>query len=314
MLNRRFLRVKVLQAIYAGIQGEDFDTVVGKKNLDTNIDKIYSLYIELLNILPELRSVALKKIEDDKAKRLPSESDLNPNLKFVDNNLLVMLSQSESLRSVSENKKVNWKGTDKQEFIRNLMASIRKEQYFQDYMNGDLDDDDIQFVRHIFKTFIVNSEAIQDYYEERSIFWLDDLDLAATMGLKSIKNLGETKKDETLILDLFKDQNDEEEFYTELFYKTLEQRDETSKIIDNHADNWEFDRIAVMDILIMQMALTELMEFSSIPKKVTLNEYIDLAKCYSTPKSGPFINGVLDKAIQDLEKQKKINKIGRGLI
>ena len=315
MLNRRFLRVKVLQALYALEQTEDSNPDIAKKNLDHNIQSIFDTYVRLLNVLPEIRFAALKKIDENKKKRLPSEEDLNPNLKFVDNPVLKLLSESKELRELSEKKKINWKGEENQHLVRTLFTALRKDPYYQDYMEGTFEESDAQFIRGVFKNFVLNTAVFQELFEEESIFWADDLDLAASMCIKTIKTIEEnSKEDKSILLDLYKDREDEEGFYTTLFYKTINHSDEATKLIHNLSENWELDRIAQLDMLIMQMAISELIEFSSIPKKVTLNEYIELAKTYSTPKSGTFVNGILDKAIVELEKDGKVKKVGRGLV
>jgi N utilization substance protein B len=194
------------------------------------------------------------------------------------------------------------------------MQQVRESELFFNYMQAETNtfEEDKNFIVSIFKTEIANSELIYNFFEEKSIHWLDDIDLACAAALKTIKQVKEDTPIE--IMDLFKDPEDEIPFIKTLLRKTIANDNENVLLIDELTKNWELDRIAKMDIILMKMAITELQEFNNIPKKVTLNEYIEISKFYSTPKSSGFINGILDKAIDRLEKENKIQKIGRGLI
>ena len=180
-------------------------------------------------------------------------------------------------------------------------------------MSNELDnyDDDRAFLIELFKEDIANSEILYSYFEEENINWIDDIDLVCSMVVKTLKNFTEDSQE---ILPLYKDKEDEVFFVKELFRKTINLNSENESLIDELTKNWELDRIAKMDVILMKMAITEMQVFSNVPTKVTLNEYIEISKFYSTPKSNTFINGVLDKAIDRLTKDKKINKVGRGLI
>jgi N utilization substance protein B len=313
MLNRRHLRVKVLQALYAYYQSTDADPSVSERELFKAVDRIYELYIYLLLTFEELQRQGERRLEEGKNKMRPTEEDLNPNRKFVDNKIIQILSEHETLRHYSEKLKVNWVGDEKQELFRKMYLEIREGETYFEFMNNDVQgfEEDKAFMVALFKTDIANYQLLYNFFEELSIHWLDDIDLACSMVLKTIKSFQEDGSNP--ILPLYKDEEDERTFIRELLRKTIAMDSENEALIDELTSNWELDRIARMDIILMKMAITELQIFNNIPTKVTLNEYIEISKFYSTPKSNGFINGVLDKAISRLESQGMIQKAGRGL-
>lgn len=314
MLNRRHLRIKVLQSLYAYFQSKDEDFGKAERELMVSIDRIYDLYVYLLLSFSELKSIGENRMADGGKKNFPTEEDLKPNRKFVDNRLIAAIESSSELRNQSETRKVNWMGAEEQEMFRKMFKAMRESETYFEFMNNEQDgyEEDRSFLVALFKTEIANFPLLYNYFEEKSIHWLDDIDLACTMVLKTIKGLDESD-DICSILPLYKDEADEKQFVKLLLRKSIMMENENKTIIDELTQNWELDRIAKMDVFLMGMAITELQEFSNIPTKVTLNEYIEISKFYSTPKSNGFINGVLDKAISRLEKEGKINKVGRGL-
>ncbi len=314
MLNRRHLRIKVLQALYAYYQSDEDSFHKSEKDLLEAVEKIYDLYIYLLLSFGELKSIAERRIEDNKKKIRPSEEEMNPNLKFVNNQIIQILEDNKDLRVASEERKVNWVGDDVQEMFRKMLLHIRESETFFEFMNnGEAGfEEDRQFALSLFKVEIANYPLLYDFFEEKSIQWLDDIDLACSMVLKTIKNFSEEA--DNSILALYKDKEDELSFIKNLLRKTISMDKENEAIIDELTNNWEFDRIAKMDVILMKMAITEFQIFNNIPTKVTLNEYIEISKFYSTPKSNTFINGILDKAIRKLTDENKIQKVGRGLV
>ncbi len=313
MLNRRHLRIKVLQTLYAFYQSKDDEYVKYEKELFSSIDRIYDLYLYLLLTFSELKTQAERRVEENKKKILPTDEDLNPNLKFVNNALISLLDSNEELRRLSESRRVNWMGDENQEMFRKMFLQVRESETYFEFMNNGSEgfEDDMAFAVSLFKTEIANFPLLYNYFEERDIHWLDDIDLACSMVLKTIKSFDPKRNIE--IMPLYKDEEDEKEFIKLLFRKTILMDAESEKLIDELTSNWEIDRIAKMDIILMKMAIAEFQIFNNIPTKVTLNEYIEISKFYSTPKSNGFINGVLDKAIVRLEKEGKIKKVGRGL-
>lgn len=314
MLNRRHLRIKVLQALYAFFQSEEENFNRTEKELLGALDRIYELYLYLLLSFEELKTVAEIQIEDRKNKIRPEAQDLDPNMRFVENRFFAQLDGSKQLRRLSEEHKVSWRGDANREMFKKIFSQLRESEAYFAYMAAETDsyEEDRQFALNIFKSDIANSELIYNFFEEKSIHWLDDIDLACSMVLKTIKAAKEDEAPE--IMPLFKDPEDEIPFVKTLLRKTIAHDKENIALIDELTKNWEIDRIAKMDIILMKMAITEFQEFNNIPTKVTLNEYIEISKFYSTPKSNGFINGILDRAIERLTQDNKIKKVGRGLI
>lgn len=314
MLNRRHIRIKVLQILYAYHQSESKDLKNGVKELLFSIEKMYDLYILLLLTLPEVKAISEAKNEERKNKLRPTSEDLNPNEKLLKNQLVQALTENGPLQKIALNRKLNWSNAEHQEMFRKMFLEMEQSETYFDFMsNGKVgSEEDKLFAISLFKTEIANSKYLYNYFEDQSIYWLDDLDLCASMVLKTMKSWEDTK--ELAILPMFKPNDNEKEYMSTLFMKTIESDKELDALIDAFTDNWELERIAKMDVLLLKMAITELMEFTEIPPKVTLNEYIEISKFYSTPKSNLFINGILDKIIDQLKKEKKLNKTGRGLL
>ena len=314
MLNRRHLRIKVLQILYAFFQSKEIDVVKAQNELLLSVERMYDLYLYLLLTIPELKRAAETNNENRKNKLRPNESDLMPNLKWVENSLVLKIEESKELNKVSSARKVNWLGAENQEIFRKMFLQVKDSETYFEFMENGLKDfeEDKKFALALFKNEIINSEFLHNYIEDKSIYWLDDIDLCCSMALKTLKTAAPDK--EISILSLYKEDDDEKEFILDLCRNTIEMDVENEKLIETLAVNWEVDRIAKMDVLLLKMALVELQTCSSIPTKVTMNEYSEISKFYSTPKSNLFINGILDKAISQLTKEKKIKKIGRGLV
>ena len=314
MLNRRHLRIKVLQILYAFFQSKEIDVVKAQNELLLSVERMYDLYLYLLLTIPELKRAAETNNENRKNKLRPNESDLLPNLKWVENSLILKIEESKELNKVSSARKVNWLGAENQEIFRKMFLQVKDSETYFEFMENGLKDfeEDKKFALALFKNEIINSEFLHNYIEDKSIYWLDDIDLCCSMALKTLKTVVPDK--EISILSLYKEDDDEKEFILNLCRNTIEMDVENEKLIEILVVNWEVDRIAKMDVLLLKMALVELQTCSNIPTKVTMNEYIEISKFYSTPKSNLFINGILDKAISMLTKEKKIKKIGRGLV
>lgn len=314
MINRRHLRIKVLQALYSWFQSGDGDYGKSERELMKNIDKIYELYLLYLLLLSDLQTIASNRIEDGKAKKLPTRQDLEPNLKFVENPVLELISKNKSLQAEAHRRKLSW--GPEMDMLKKIFQEIRNSDVFAKYMDdpGRNFVDAQEFVVTIFKDFVANSEALQNWLEEVNIHWLDDIDLVCAAVIKTIKGFQEKSDEFIRLLPLYKDPEEDEKFVKDLFRKTIMNSAETEALISSKTDNWELERIASMDMILMKMAITEVSEFSTIPVKVTLNEFIEISKFYSTPKSNGFINGILDKVFAQLKSEGKIKKIGRGLI
>ncbi len=317
MLSRRHLRIKALQSLYAFFLTENTDLRLGESVLSSSLDKLHELLILQLSLIPEIRDLAKQKLEDAMGKFLPTPEELNPNRRFVDNVFLIKLEENLDYQKYYEKYKINW--VLDQEIIKKLFFTIRDSKEYLNYLNSDDVSYAFQadFIHKIFKKFIAGSEMLADFYEDKSIFWAGDYALSAVLAQKVVNHLTEDSKPGTPLPTLIKTQNevDNEDlvFLLELFRKTILHSSEYEALFTPLAKNWDFERIAIMDTLIIKMAICELLEFPSIPVKVTLDEYIEISKSFSTPKSSQFINGILDKLVIQLKEEKKIIKRGRGL-
>ena len=313
LLNRRHLRIKIMQTLYAHYTEGSGDAVKSEKDLFFSIDKMHEMYLYLLLMLVEMQSVAIEKIEAGRNKKLPTHEDLHPNVKFVTNRIVRKLTNSKTLKKAAEQSKVSW--ADQKDLMKKLFKELSATDDYKEYMESEERgyEHDREYLLRFFKRHLINVELLHDFFEERSIFWNDDLDLVSSMTIKTLKLILEEEDDFELI-PLWSDDDEEFNFAEQLFRKTLALGEESDKLISEAAKNWELERIALMDIVLMKMALAEAQIFESIPLKVTLNEYIELSKYYSTPKSNGFINGVLDQLFEQLKASGKIKKVGRGLL
>lgn len=302
--------------LYAFFQTEDEDILKTEKQLLNSIERMYDLYLWFLLSFEELERFSAQRIADRMKKVRPTAEDLAPNRKFVDNAILNHFKNSNSLRRNAEEKNINWLGAVENDLMKKLFLHVVETDLYHDYMNDSDTSFEFQkqFAISLFKKEIANFELIHDYFENKSIFWIDDIDLMCAMVVKTIKQVKEDSTEDTPILALYKDKEDELNFVKQLLRNTAKMDKENTELIDELTKNWELDRIAKMDVILLKMAITELKVLTSIPKKVTLNEYIEISKYYSTPKSQVFINGILDKAIPLLEERGQLKKTGRGLI
>ena len=312
MLNRRHLRIKILQSFYAYYQSDNQSYPAGEKELSHSINKMYDMYLYLLLIFSELKRHASIKIEETKRSKFLENNTELLNLNFVNNKLILALEESTQLKSIAKDSKISWVGDVEQDLIKKIYKSIVESDIFKEILadnNQDFKSNKLQLC-NLFKNEVCNHDLLHHFFEEKSIYWHDDLDHIASMVIKTFKSI-EFEQDD-FVLSLWKD--DEQDYTIELFRKAILQKEENDKLLEKYTKNWESDRLAKMDLLLMNLAITEAKEFSSIPLKVTLNEYIEISKFYSTPKSNGFINGVLDKLFADLKKEGSIVKMGRGLI
>jgi len=318
MINRRHLRIKVLQALYAFFQEENADFVKAEKQLLQNVERILDLYVYLMLTFNEVRLFAEAKIDEGRHKLRPTDEDLNPNRKFVDNRIFAIINELPDLRRESEKRKINWNTDVKRELFRKIFIAGRDSEAYTLFMNNGENsfDDDKAFAVAFFKEAIANSPYLLTFFEEENINWIDDIDLMCAMVIKTIKGFKEEPAEDApnALLNFYTEDKEEIDFMKSLFRKSINDYETNLALIDPLADNWELDRIAKMDLILMSMAITEMMNFPTIPLNVSLNEYIEISKFYSTPKSNTFINGILDKAIAKLIEEGKINKLGRGLV
>jgi N utilization substance protein B len=313
MLNRRHIRIKVLQALYAYFQSDKNDLVKGENELLFSLNKVEELYIYLFDLMAEMHFLAERKIEEGKRRRIASDLDLNPNTKFVSNAILKTIRNSKALSAKRADFKLSW--DNENDLVRLLFKHLTEADFYAEYLNDPVKsyEQDKDFIIKMFKQIIVNAESLQYHLEEKSIFWVDDLDLVSSMIIKTIKKWTAEDDEYVAILPLYRDKEDI--FFAKSLYRNvISESDYLDKLIKEKTKNWELERIALMDVLVMKLALTEAKEFKNIPTKVTMNEFIEIAKFYSTPKSKSFINGILDNLFTEMKASGEITKLGRGLM
>ncbi|MGZ3885048.1 MAG: transcription antitermination factor NusB [Bacteroidia bacterium] len=295
--------------LYAFFQHENGDVAFFEKELFKSLDKIHNLYLHILALFIDLHHTAYMVIDEQKNKRLPTAEELNPNMKFVNNSLLVALSENAELKKEIEKQKVSWQSD--YDLVRKLYTEIRNGELYKTYTNSTENSvkEDREFLVSLITDFLSEHDVLANVLEERNIHWTDDTFVAYNSVIRNF----ETFEGKFKMMPLLKDEEDDKKFVSELFRKTIMYNKQYEDIIGIHTKNWELDRIANMDMLLMKMAIAEILHLKNIPVKVSLNEYIDISKEYSTPNSKTFVNGVLDKVIADLKSSGQIEKSGRGL-
>nr|WP_314969827.1 transcription antitermination protein NusB [Phocaeicola abscessus] len=306
-INRVLIRIKIVQIIYAYYQNGGKNLETAEKELFFSISKAFDLYNYLLLLMIELTNYAGNKISKAKRKLVPTAADLNPNTKFIDNRFIAQLEKNEQLMNFKENQKRTW--DNEPDFVKNLCEKIMDSEVFNSYMASETSSyaEDRELWRKIYKTMIMNNEELDGLLEDQSLYWNGDKDIVDTFVLKTIKFFDEKNADKQQLLPEFKDAEDKD-FASSLFRRSILNGDYYRHLISEGTRNWELKRIALFDTLIMQVALAEILTFPNIPVNVSLNEYVDIAKAYSTPKSGGFINGTLDGIVKQLRAQRKLLK------
>ena len=305
MVNRILIRIKVVQIVYSYLKG-DKDLATAEKELFFSMDKAYDLYHYLLLLMIELTDAQTMKLENAKAKYMPTDTDLNPNMKFVQNLFIESLRNNIELSEYISAQKLSW--VNNQSLIKKLLEDVLTSELYEEYMSQKERsyDSDKEFWRSALKDVILTSELLSDILEDQSLYWNDDLETIGTFVMKTIRRFSEDETSNKL-LPMYKDTADMN-FAKILFRNSIMKAEDFRTKIDESAKNWELDRIAFMDIVIMIVALAEITSFDSIPVKVSLNEYIEIAKSYSTPKSGKFNNGMLDSIVTKMKKSGELNK------
>lgn len=314
MLSRRHIRVKVMQSLYAYRGGESEDFSQDQKFLLQSIYSMYDLYLLLISIFIEVRKKGIDQIEKQKQKHLATKEDKNPNTKFVDNEILQFISKNELiLEKIKQQKTIDW--VLDSEYIDIIFKAIVSSNAYKSYMKTKTStfQQDKEFIITIFREVIAPNDKLYDYIEDKNLTWLDDLPTINTTILKLLQKLKPNPTKAYFLPELYRDEDDLK-FATDLFTKTLLNQNALNEEIRNKTVNWDSERIASIDLSLIQMAICELQHFPSIPVKVTINEYLEIAKEYSTPKSSIFINGILDKIVKEYEADGKLNKAGRGLL
>jgi N utilization substance protein B len=302
MLTRRHIRVKVLQSIYAYNQSAHPDLDKQEKFLFYSISQMQDLYLLMLQLIIEMRNQEEQFLLRSQQKHLAT-----------DNKVIMLISENKMLSDTIENKKLNyWKQDD--EYVSILLNDLRKKRWYLDYLiqKDTSYKEDQKFVEKLFKEVIAPNDKLYEYLEDKRITWVDDYPIINTAIVKAISKISEKNENDLLVPQLYKNEEDSE-FAKQLLRKVLLNDEKLSKEIEGKTPNWDKERIAELDMIILKMGIAEFLYFPSIPVRATINEYLEVAKEYSTPKSSIFINGILDKLVKEFDASKKLNKIGRGL-
>ncbi|AWH75321.1 antitermination protein NusB [Dokdonia sp. Dokd-P16] len=313
MLNRRHIRVKVMQTIYALGSKEHFDLQQEDKFTVESMNQMYNLYLLMLDLMVEVHAFAKAEQEKFSKKILATEEEKNPNTKFIQNQVLVKLADNAELRDeVSKRKLKNWRMND--EYVTLIYNELINSELYASYMEQEEADFklDKKFLVAAYTEIIAPNDKLYDYIEDARLTWIDDIPMVNMAVLKRIGKMKPASPESMLLPVLFK--NDEDLLFgTTLLEKTVANEEFLSSEISANTPNWDKERIADVDMVLIKMALCEFLKFPTIPVKVTINEYLEIAKEYSTPKSSIFINGILDKLVKQYESEKRLKKEGRGL-
>jgi N utilization substance protein B len=311
MLSRRLLRVKVAKALYAHLKSGSDNLKASEKNLIESIDKAYDLYFQMMSLVVEVAHYAEMRQEIAKQKKLPTYEDLNPNRRFVDNAVIALIANSDSVNDMLAARKLSW--SHYPDAVKDVYNRLVEADFYKSYMSASISTftDDRKFVEEFF-AWLEEDEALADIINEMSLLWTDDYGFALLMAIRTVQN---TKRSHTELKVLPKFKSDDDlAFARTLLVKTLVDYEDSQDIVDRYSKNWDVERVVFMDSLIISIAIAELTYFESIPVKVTLDEWIDIAKYYSSPTSSTFVNGVLDKIVAEFTESGRINKSGRGLL
>lgn len=307
MINRILIRIRVIQIVYAWYQNQDKDVRQVEKELLLGLQKSYDLYFYFLALMLEVTDLYEKRVNTKMNKFLPTDEDLNPKMHLINNQFIDQLRYNNMFMRYMAERPMSWESNIN--FVKGILDTILESDVYKEYSQIEKPtyEQDKEFWRKSFKTFVHRNEELDDLLEDESIFWNDDIEIVQSFVIKTIKQFKKSEGEEQHLLPMFNDDEDRE-YAIALLRQTLLNGEEYREKITKNAENWDFERIAFMDVVIMQVAIAELYEFSSIPIRVTLNEYIDLAKSYSTPKSSTFINGILDAVVAELKQDKTFFK------
>lgn len=307
MINRVLIRLKIIQIVYAYYQNGSKNLDTAEKELFFSLSKAYDLYNYLLMLMIAVTEYAQRRIDQGKAKHKPTDEELNPNTRFVDNKFILQLEVNKQLTTFITNQKRTW--DNDQDFVKELYDKIISSDLYKEYIESEDTsyNADKEFWRKAYKAFIMNNDSLDQILEDQSLYWNDDKEIVDTFVLKTIKRFEDKLGADQPLLPEFKDDEDQE-YARRLFRRTILNADYYRHLISENIKNWDLDRVAFMDVIIMQTALAEILSFTNIPVSVSLNEYVEIAKLYSTAKSGSFINGTLDGIVNQLRKENKLQK------
>ena len=306
MINREIIRTKVVQLTYAYYQNGSKNIDTAEKELFFSLSKAYDLYNYLLALIVGITKEARRHLEVAES-RAPREGTPMPSRRFCDNRFALQLESNKMLQDFIETQKKDW--NDEPEFLKKIYLQIVESQTYKDYMAAEEDDyqADRELWRKLYRTLIQDNSDLDALLEEQSLYWNDDKEVVDTFVLKTIKRFDEKNRSTQELLPEY-DSEEDKDYARKLFRATIMNGDEYQHLMSEASRNWDFSRLAYMDIIIMQIAIAEMMTFPSIPVNVTINEYVEIAKLYSTPKSAGYINGMLDGIARHLIKTGRIMK------
>jgi len=314
MLNRRHLRVKVLQALYAYHQSDNKEIKQHEKNLLQSVEKVYEMYIWMLSLISEVVHYAEIDAEERAHKHLPTADDLVPKLKILQNRFILSLNKNDEYLAAVKKYKISW--SFEPELAKSLFIILKSAPEYSEYLDktDDTLHSDKDVIKFIFKKVVLKSMLAEQVFEDKFLFWPVDRDVLQALIAKTFKNFSNDNPKLNKLAEVTGNWEEDREFIVELFQQSIRHDAKYQEMISKKTQNWEPERIAMMDTLLMKMAIAEFINFTSIPVKVTINEYLEISKEFSTPKSNSFINGILDKILYELKADNTIKKVGRGLI
>lgn len=319
MLNRRILRIKAFKVLYSSVLSNDMTLAHAESQLDVSCEATRDLYIYMLGIVSPLTAVARERLEAAKAKFNPTDEELNPNMKFVDNALAKLLDQDPDFTKIFAKKKFSWQQYDL--FLKKVMTSIASKEYFAEYMASQEHSlaEDCKLFTRIFEEEFVDSEELEKILEDKSLYWNDDLAYSLTWCCKTLKSLAKGERWQLPPLyqsDMMVGEGVESDklFARRLLQASFAGFDRYSAMVAESVTGWEKERLFSTDVVLIAMGAAEAVTFPTIPVKVTINEYVEISKFYGTPKSRSFVNGLLDRIVQSLANDGKVNKTGKGLM
>ena len=307
MVNRILIRIKVLQIVYAYYQNGNGDLKSAENDLQFSLKKSYELYLSFLLLLIEVTHLQNQILETKKGKYIPTEEELNPKMRFVNNRIVAQLAADKSFWKQVKDNGVSWDNDE--DFVKRILDLILSSDVYAEYLEAEEDsyERDLQFWVKAFKQLICDNEMIEEYLEDKSIFWNDDVEIIESFVLKTIKRLKETQPVTAALLPMFKDEEDRT-FAIKLLRQTFLKKEEYRELIGRYLTNWDADRVANIDMVILQIALAEIFAFPTIHTSISMNEYTEIAKYYSSPKKVPFINATLESIIRDAKRDHKLLK------
>ena len=307
MVNRILIRIKVLQIVYAYYQNGNGDLKSAENDLQFSLKKSYELYLSFLLLLIEVTHLQSQIIETKKEKYIPTQEELNPNMRFVNNRVIAQLAADKGFWKLVKDNGVSWDNDE--DFVKRVLELILSSDLYAEYLEAEEDsyEHDLQFWAKAFKQLICDNEMIEEHLEDKSIFWNDDVEIIESFVLKTIKRFKETQPATSALQPMFKGEEDRT-FAIKLLRQTFLKKEEYRELIGRYLTNWEADRIAHIDMVILQIALAEIFAFPTIHTSISMNEYIEIAKYYSSPKKVPFINAILEAIIRDAKRDHKLLK------